>query len=117
MAGRSTLNSAAPWPDPGWARDRVLDHQRKLHRWARSEPARRFGDVFNLVCDQATLLVAWERVAGNQGARTAGVDAVTRYHVEQGRGVSVFLDELRCSLKDGSFTPAPVRQTTIPKKG
>lgn len=73
--------------------------------------------MFNLVCDQATLLVAWERVAGNQGARTAGVDAVTRYHVEQGRGVSVFLDELRCSLRDGSFIPAPVRQTTIPKKG
>jgi RNA-directed DNA polymerase len=112
------LNSDAPDElERARAERRVLEHQRKLHRWARAEPARRFGDVFNLVCDQATLLVAWERVAGNQGARTAGVDAVTRSHVEQGRGVSVFLDELRCSLKDGSFTPAPVRQTTIPKKG
>ena len=46
------------------AERRVLDHQRKLHRWARAEPDKRFGDLFNLVCDQATLLVAWERVAG-----------------------------------------------------
>ena len=112
------MNSDAPDElERARAERRVLEHQRKLHRWARAEPERRFGDVFNLVCDQATMLIAWERVAGNQGARTAGVDAVTRYHVEQGRGVSVFLDELRCSLRDGSFTPAPVRQTTIPKKG
>jgi hypothetical protein len=94
---------------------RVLDHQRKLHRWARTEPGERFGDLFNLVCDQATLPVAWERVSGNRGARTAGVDAVTRRHVEEDIGVPVFLHELRCSLKDGTFTALPVRQVMIPK--
>jgi hypothetical protein len=84
---------------------------------ARAEPDRRFGDVFNLVCDRATLLVAWERVAGNRGARTAGVDAVTRYHVENRLGVTPFLEELRSSLRDGSFTALPVKQAVIPKKG
>jgi RNA-directed DNA polymerase len=87
-----------------------------LHRWARTEPARRFGDLFNLVCDRATLQVAWERVAGNRGARTAGVDAVTRHAVERS-GVLPFLEELRSSMREGSFTALPVRQTTIPKKG
>jgi RNA-directed DNA polymerase len=116
VAGRSTLNSDAPWPDPAWSRQRVLDHQRKLHRWARIEPARRFDDLFNLICDRATLVVAWERVAGNKGARTAGVDAVTRHAIER-RGVTDFLEDLRSSLKDGTFTPLPVRQTTIPKRG
>jgi RNA-directed DNA polymerase len=72
--------------------------------------------VFNLVCDQATLLVAWERVAGNRGARTAGVDAVTRRHVEEDIGVLPFLEDLRCSLRDGSFRARPVRQVAIPKK-
>ena len=90
--------------------------QQKLHRWAFSEPDRRFDDVFNLVCDKATLVVAWERVAHNAGASTAGVDAVTRHAVER-RGVSVFLEELRCALKTGRYRPLPVRQTTIPKKG
>jgi IstB-like ATP binding protein len=28
----------------------------------------------NLVCDRATLVVAWEQVASNPGARTAGVE-------------------------------------------
>ena len=110
------MNSDALWPDRETARARVLDHQRKLHRWARAEPARRFRDLFNLVCDQATLVVAWERVAGNRGARTAGVDAVTRLAVER-RGVPEFLDDLRVSLKDGTFAAVPVRQVTIPKKG
>lgn len=112
------MNSGAPrlWPGPYSAQQRVLGHQRKLHRWARAEPDRRFGDVFNLVYDRATLLVAWERVAGNQGARTAGVDAVTRYHVEERLGVIPFLEELRSSLKNGTFTALPVLQATVPKK-
>jgi RNA-directed DNA polymerase len=99
-----------------WAERRVLDHQRKLHRWARAEPHRRFGDLFNLVYDQATLLMAWERVSGNRGAQTAGVDAVTRRHVEEDIGVLPFLEELRSSLRNGTFTALPVRQVAIPKK-
>lgn len=111
------MNSDASWPLLQPAEARVLEHQRKLHRWARTEPDRRFGDVFNLVCDQATLVVAWERVASNRGARTAGVDAVTRHAIERNDGLLPFLEGLRSSLRDGSFTPLPVRQTAIPKKG
>ncbi|MGK5529485.1 group II intron reverse transcriptase/maturase [Streptomyces sp. URMC 129] len=113
------MNNDAPpisWPGSMTAERRVLDHQLKLHRWARSEPDRRFADVFNLVCDRATLAVAWERVAGNRGARTAGVDGVTRYHIEERHGVIPFLEELRSSLKDGTFTALPVKQAVIPKK-
>jgi RNA-directed DNA polymerase len=112
------LNNDAPnvWPEIFGAERRVLEHQRKLHRWARDEPDRRFCDVFNLICDQSTLLVAWERVSGNRGARTAGVDAVTRYHIEDRMGVIPFLEELRSSLRDGSFRALPVKQAVIPKK-
>lgn len=113
------LNNDAPpqsWPSIFAAERRVLDHQLKLHRWARSDPDRRFADVFNLICDRATLLVAWERVSGNRGARTAGVDAVTRYRVEERLGVIPFLEELRSSLRDGTFQALPVKQAVIPKK-
>lgn len=115
--GDEPLNSGAPDDSAFyWAERRVLDHQRKLHRWATAEPSQRFGDVFNLVCDRATLLVAWERVSSNRGAKTAGVDAVTRRHVEEDIGVLAFLEDLRSSLKDGTFTALPVRQVVIPKK-
>lgn len=116
VARRSTLNSAAPWPALAEAQVRVLDHQRKLHRWSKEEPARRFDDLFNLVCDRATLVVAWERVAHNRGARTAGVDAVTRAVAER-RGIEPFLEDLRSSLRDGSFRALPVKQAAIPKRG
>ena len=77
------------------AERRVLEIQTKLHRWARDDPHRRFDDLFNLVADPAFLLVAWDRVRGNKGARTAGVDGRTAYSIEAVAGVEVFLDELR----------------------
>ena len=110
------MNSDAPWPDLAEAQARVLDHQRKLHRWSKAEPACRFGDLFNLVYDRATLRVAWQRVARNKGAKTAGVDGATRSMIER-NGVEPFLEDLRSSLKNGSFRPLPVRERKIPKKG
>ena len=68
--------------------------QAKLHRWAVADPGRRFGDLFNLVHDPATLMVAWDRVAGNTGA-TPGVDGVTAAWSWSRMGVPGFLDDLR----------------------
>ena len=51
--------------------------QTKLHRWAAADPGRRSDELFNLVHDPATLIVAFDRVAGNTGARTPGVDGLT----------------------------------------
>jgi RNA-directed DNA polymerase len=99
------------------AERRVREIQTKLHRWAREDRPRRFDDLYNLVADPAFLLVAWDRVRGNKGARTAGVDGETAYYVQTVRGVEGFLDELRLQLKDGSFRPLPVRERMIPKAG
>jgi RNA-directed DNA polymerase len=68
------------------ARQRVLKIQTNLHRWARDDPHRRFDDLFNLVADPAFLLVAWDRVSGNKGAATAGVDGRTAVDLGVGRG-------------------------------
>jgi RNA-directed DNA polymerase len=99
------------------AERRVLKIQTKLHRWARDDPHRRFDDLFNLVADPGFLLVAWGRVAGNKGARTAGIDGRTARSIEGVQGVEGFLGELRSQLKDRSFRPVPVRERMIPKAG
>ena len=91
--------------------------QTKLHRWAAADPGRRFDDLFNLVHDPATLLVAFQRVAGNLGARTAGVDGLTIADVGREIGVPGFLEDLRHALKAGQFRPLPVRERKIPKPG
>ena len=111
------MNSGAPWLTPEAAAERVLGIQRKLHRWACDDQSRRFPDLHNLVCDRATLLVAWGRVRGNRGSRSAGVDGQTAAHVEQVLGVERFLDELREQLRTGSFRPVPVKERRIPKRG
>ncbi len=99
------------------AERRVLEIQAKLHRWARDDPHRRFDDLFNLVADPGFLLVAWNRVRGNKGARTAGVDGRTAPSIEMWVGAGEFLDGLGSQVKDGSFRPMPVRERMIPKAG
>ena len=98
-------------------RRRVSEMQAKLHRWAAADPGRRFDDLFNFVHDPATLIVAFDRVAGNTGSRTAGVDGLTVADVEEQIGVPGFLDDLRAQLKPGTFRPLPVRERKIPKPG
>jgi RNA-directed DNA polymerase len=117
MPGGSPVNTDEPQLTRERDEQRVLEIQTKLHRWAMSDPHRRFDDLFNLVADPAFLRVAWVRVRGNKGARTAGVDGQTAYYVETMRGVEGFLDELRSQIKDRSFRPLPVRERMIPKGG
>ncbi len=105
------------WPLLGQAERRVREIQTKLHRWATDDPGRRFDDLYNLVYDPGLLLMAWDRVRSNKGARTAGVDGQTAYQIEAVQGVEVFLNRLRTDLKDRSFRPIPVRERMIPKPG
>src|SRR5437764_14894267 len=86
------VNSPAP-------HSRVREMQAKLHRWAAADPGRRFDDLYNLVCDPAFLLIGWERVAGNTGARTAGVDRYTVRDITERVGVEAFLADIRQQLK------------------
>ncbi len=82
------MNTGAPWPDHYEAERRVLEIQTKLHRWATDDPTRRFDDLYNLVADPAFLTVAWDRVRGNRGARSAGVDGVAPRSIVFGKGSS-----------------------------
>src|SRR6266571_1001309 len=117
MSEDAPVNTGAVrWPEPDPAYFAVRRMQTKLHRWAGENSSRRFGDLFNLVYDPAFLVHAFERVAANAGARTAGVDGVTVAHIKaQPDGVRVLLDQIRNSLKTGEYRPVEVRQVMIPK--
>ena len=82
MSGESGVDAPVAWSDADTAWLRVRKMQTKLHRWAVADHDFRFDDVFNFVCDPATLVVAFERVADNTGARTAGVDGMRAADVE-----------------------------------
>src|SRR3954447_15657105 len=118
MPKEAPPNGGAPAGEtPMGPRRRVSEMQATLHRWAAADLGRRFDDLFNFVHDPATLIVAFDRVAGNTGSRTAGVDGLTVAHVEEQIGVPGVLDDLRAELKSGTFRPLPVRERKIPKPG
>ena len=91
--------------------------QTKLHQWAVDDPDRRFDDLYNLVHHPDFLTVAWERVRGNKGARTAGVDRVIPAFIADDADIVAFLRNTREQLKARTFTPLPVRERMIPKPG
>jgi RNA-directed DNA polymerase len=107
------VNTGASWPDLSEAEPRVRRMQIKLHQWATDDPDRCFDDVANLVYDPVFLVVAWNRVRGNRGARTSGVDGIAPRSV--GSGVDRLLSGLRDDLKAQRFKPQRVREKTIPK--
>lgn len=109
------MNIGAPWPDLEEAEARVLTMQMKLHQWAKADPGRRFDDLANLVYDPVFLVMAWNRVRGNKGARTAGVDGVAPRAIGPRSGR--LIGRLREDLKAGQFAPQRVREKVIPKTG
>ena len=111
------MNSGGSLPEPMVATARVLEIQRKLHKWAKDDQARRFDDLHSRVCDPATLMVAWQRVRGNRGSRSAGVDGQTAHEIEARRGVEQFLAGLREELRTGTYRPLAVKERAIPKRG
>ena len=111
------MNTGEPWPDPFWAEQRVRRMQAKLHQWAASDPGRRFDDLYNLIHHPDFLAVAWERVSGNKGARSPGVDRVRPADISGEADVTAFLNDTREQLKARTFAPLPVRERMIPKAG
>ena len=91
MSEDASVNTGAVcWPGEDQAWWTVRRMQTKLHCWAVENTGRRFDDLYNLVCDPAFLMVAWERVAGNKGARTPGVDRATVAQIRHRIGVRRF---------------------------
>lgn len=111
------MNTGELWPHPDEAGPRVRRMQAKLHLWATRDPGRRFDDLFNLIYHPDFLAVAWDRVRGNKGARTAGVDRVVPASITGDAETADFLNETRQQVKSQAFTPLPVRERLIPKSG
>jgi RNA-directed DNA polymerase len=114
MVEDAPVNAGAlVWPTPQVAAGQVRRMQLKLHRWAREDPARCFGDLYNVVYDPAFLVDAFARVAGNQGAKTAGVDGWTVARVRLLLGEEEFLTGVGGQLRARTFRPSPTRRVEI----
>jgi len=80
-------------------------------------PEHQFQDLYHLICRMDWLYTALSHVLSNEGARTAGVDGISKTDLEKPAELTRFLETLQSDLKSGSYQPQPVKRIWIPKPG
>src|ERR1039457_1784267 len=95
--------------DEAW----ILSVQSKLYQWSQANPGDQWRDMWGWLTDIRTLRCAWQRVASNRGARTAGVDRMTVGHIRANKGEQRFLEKLQAELRSGAYRPSPSRRILI----
>jgi len=93
----------------------IIEMQRALARKALSQPNHRFDDLYGLVWDIGWLRTSLEAILANIGAKTAGIDGVTKEDLESERPRALLVERIAWELKDGTYRPSPVRRVYIPK--
>ena len=84
-----------------------LEHLKKLA----VDPNKRFDKLYRLLRQPALLALARERIAGNAGAQTPGVDRQTLANI-----TNTEIIRLSEELASAKYQPQPVRRVYIPKK-
>jgi group II intron reverse transcriptase/maturase len=82
---------------------------------AKHNPEHRFRDLYHHICRQEWIEQALNAVLANQGARTAGIDGVTRSDFQEPTYRLDFVTELQAELKSRAYQPSPARRKWIPK--
>lgn len=93
--------------------ERVRVLQRKLYQAAKTNPTRKFGVLYDKVCQSDVLRMAYNQVRANKGA--SGIDQQTFKSIEGEIGVHAFLHEIQTKLIAKRYKPLPVKRVFIPK--
>ena len=94
----------------------IIKTQRSLALKAEHQPQHQFDHLYRLICREDWLMCALKSVLSNQGAKTAGIDGITKKTLEKKTAQAEFLRELQEQLRSKQFRPLPVRRVYIPKK-
>lgn len=93
----------------------IIDElQRKLATWTATDPTRRVDRLLRLIAEHDWLTEAARITLSSSGAKTPGVDGVTKQHL----GPDVlpdYLEHIRKELLSEEYTPAPARRIYILK--
>lgn len=88
--------------------NRELEHLAKL---AKEDPQKRFNRLYRLLRQPEFLLLALEKIQGNKGVRTPGVDGQLMAEVTPKE-----ILKLSQELANRTYQPQPVRRVYIPKR-
>lgn len=101
-----------------------VTHQQYLRQWTkrvqetlayRSVQGRTFSRLFNLMRTKRLAEAALDNVLENTGAKTAGVDGVTKGDLADAQSRTQLIEEINRELCERTYTSRPVRRVYIPK--
>ena len=93
----------------------IIKTQRSLARKAEHQPQHQFDHLYRLICRADWIQTALNAVLCNQGAKTAGIDGMTKKALRCDTAQAEFVRELETELRQKQFRPLPVRRVYIPK--
>lgn len=93
----------------------IIKTQRSLARKATHHATHQFEHLYRLICREEWIRAAVNHVLSNSGARTAGIDGLTKKVFESETARNAFVLELQEELRQKRFRPVPVRRVNIPK--
>ena len=82
---------------------------------AQHNPEHRFKDVYHLITRRDWIEHALSAILANEGARTAGVDGITRKNFQDPTFHADFIKDLHTELKSRAYQPTPARRQWIAK--
>ncbi len=93
----------------------IIKTQRSFATKAMHQPAHRFDHLYRIICRQDWIETAMRGVLANKGARTPGLDGMTKEDLSSEQAKQSLIQEIEQKLRERSFRPSPVRRVHIPK--
>lgn len=93
----------------------IIKTQRSFATKAMHQPGHRFDHLYRIMCQQAWIDTALTSVLANTGARTPGLDGMTKEDVQSTAAKRALAQEIEHDLREHRFRPSPVRRVLIPK--
>ena len=93
----------------------IINTQRSFAIKAMHKPAHRFDHLYRIICRQDWIETAMRGVLANKGARTPGLDGMTKEDLSSEEAQRTLRQEIEQELRERSFCPSPVRRVHIPK--
>ncbi|MEL7039630.1 MAG: group II intron reverse transcriptase/maturase [Cyanobacteria bacterium J06592_8] len=93
----------------------IIKTQRSLAIKAEHQQQHQFGHLYRLICRTDWIQTALNAVLSNQGAKTAGIDGMTKKALRSDTAQAELVTELEVELRQNQFRPQPVRRIYIPK--
>jgi len=91
----------------------IIKTQRSFATKAMHQPAHRFDHLYRLICQQEWIWAAVQGVLANKGARTPGIDGVTKE--QYGQALEGNLQDVHARLKAQRYRHQPIRRVHMPK--